>query len=71
MIITKEIKTMLSRALIFYRNSLTKSLEFRKEVIEISEFGTRFISFNQTKKMLGFFIGGAILGAWLLRRKKK
>ncbi len=40
-------------------------------VIEIGEFGTRFISINQTKKMLGFFIGGAILGAILLGRKKK
>jgi len=39
-------------------------------VIEIGEFGTRFISFNQTKKMLGFFIGGAILGTWLLKRIK-
>ena len=40
-------------------------------VIEIGEFGTRFISINQTKKMLGFFIGGAILGAILLGRKKR
>ena len=40
-------------------------------VIEIGEFGTRFISINQTKKMLGFFIGGAILGAILLGHKKK
>ncbi|RLD63234.1 MAG: hypothetical protein DRI95_11995 [Bacteroidetes bacterium] len=39
-------------------------------VIEIGEFGTRFISINQTKKMLGFFIGGAILGAILLGRRK-
>ena len=40
-------------------------------VIEIGEFGTRFISINQTKKMLGFFIGGAILGAILLGSRKK
>ncbi len=40
-------------------------------VIEIGELGTRFISFNQTKKMLGFFVGGLILGAILLRRRKK
>ena len=39
-------------------------------VIEISEFGTRFISFNQTKKMLGLFVGGAVLGALLLGSKK-
>ena len=39
-------------------------------VIEIGEFGTRFISFKQTKKILGFFVGGALLGAWLFRRKK-
>ena len=40
-------------------------------IIEITEFGTRFISFNQTKKMLGLFIGGAVLGALLLGRKRK
>jgi len=40
-------------------------------VIEIGEFGTRFISFNQTKKMLGLFIGGAVLAALLLRGKKR
>ncbi len=39
-------------------------------VIEIGEFGTQFISFNQTKKMLGLFVGGAILGALLVKRKK-
>ena len=39
-------------------------------VVDISDEGTRYISFSPNKKLLGAFAVGALAGMFLLRRKK-
>lgn len=39
-------------------------------VVDISDEGTRYISFSPNKKLLGAFAVGALAGMFLLRRKR-
>ena len=39
-------------------------------VVDISDDGTRYISFSSDKKLLGAFVVGAFAGLFLLRRKR-